>query len=125
MLAWCEDTGVSWHFIAPGRPIQTGICEALNSKMRDELLNETLFLGLDQARRIVGGPTITRPGPCGTQLRDPSPPSPPSSPQRAIGSTQWKRSANRPLLPPHKRANVTRGLWFQVDEGQGSQHPRA
>ena len=53
MLAWCEEAAVSWHFIAPGKPMQNGICEAFNSKMRDELLNETLFFGLDQARRIV------------------------------------------------------------------------
>ncbi|MBV0890462.1 integrase core domain-containing protein [Paracoccus sp. Z118] len=53
MLAWSEETGVSWLFIAPGKPMQNGICEAFNSKMRDELLNETLFFGLDQARRIV------------------------------------------------------------------------
>jgi len=36
-----------------GKPMQNGICEAFNSKMRDELLNETLFFGLDQARSVV------------------------------------------------------------------------
>jgi len=44
---------VPWHFIAPGKPMQNGICEAFNSKMRDELLNETLFFGLDHARSVV------------------------------------------------------------------------
>ena len=53
MLAWSEETGVDWHFIAPGKPMQNGICEAFNSKMRDELLNETLFFGLDHARSVV------------------------------------------------------------------------
>nr|WP_121066149.1 IS3 family transposase [Chachezhania antarctica] len=53
MLAWSEETGVPWHFIAPGKPMQNGICEAFNSKMRDELLNETLFFGLDHAREVV------------------------------------------------------------------------
>ena len=33
--------------------MQNGICEAFNSKMRDELLNETLFFGLDHARSAV------------------------------------------------------------------------
>ena len=47
MLAWSEEKGAAWHFIAPGKPMQSGICEAFNSKMRDELLNETLFFGLD------------------------------------------------------------------------------
>jgi putative transposase len=53
MLDWTEKLGVAWHFIAPGKPMQNGICEAFNSKIRDELLNETLFFGLDQARSIV------------------------------------------------------------------------
>lgn len=53
MLAWSEETGIAWHFIAPGKPMQNGICEAFNSKMRDELLNETLFFGLDHARSVV------------------------------------------------------------------------
>jgi putative transposase len=53
MLAWTEEAGVGWHFIAPGKPMQNGICEAFNSKMRDELLNETLFFGLSHARSAV------------------------------------------------------------------------
>ncbi len=53
MLTWSEETAVAWHFIAPGKPMQNGICEAFNSKMRDELLNETLFVGLDRAREAV------------------------------------------------------------------------
>jgi putative transposase len=53
MLVWSEETGAPWHFIAPGKPMQNGICEAFNSKMRDELLNETLFFGLDHARSVI------------------------------------------------------------------------
>ncbi|MGY4496116.1 transposase InsO family protein [Bradyrhizobium sp. GM24.11] len=37
-------------FIAPGRQMQIGFCESFNGRMRDELLNETLFFGLDHAR---------------------------------------------------------------------------
>ena len=33
--------------------MQNGICEAFNGRMRDELLNETLFRGLDHAREAV------------------------------------------------------------------------
>ena len=50
MLAWSQDTGVDWHFIAPGKPMQNGFCESFNGRMRDELLNETLFFDLDHAR---------------------------------------------------------------------------
>lgn len=39
---------VAWHFIAPGKPQQKGICEGLNGRMRDELLN--VIFPLDQGR---------------------------------------------------------------------------
>lgn len=54
MLARGEKTGVPWHFIALGKPMQNCTCEALNSKMQDELLKETLFTGLDHARSVIG-----------------------------------------------------------------------
>ena len=38
---------------APGKPQRNGICEAFNGRMRDELLNETLFFGLGHARAAV------------------------------------------------------------------------
>jgi hypothetical protein len=44
---------VVWHFIAPGKPMQNGFCESFNGRMRDELLNESLFLGLDHARSRI------------------------------------------------------------------------
>lgn len=44
---------VSWHFIAPGKPMQNGICEAFNDRMRDELLNETISYDLDHARSVI------------------------------------------------------------------------
>lgn len=50
MLAWTHAAGIAWHFIAPGKPMQNGICEAFNARMRDELLNETLFFSLSHAR---------------------------------------------------------------------------
>ena len=53
MLAWCKDTGIDWHFIAPGKPIQTAFVESFNGRMRDEFLNETLFFDLDDARTKI------------------------------------------------------------------------
>lgn len=50
MLAWAQENRVTWHFIAPGKPMQNGLCESFNGRMRDELLNESLFFGLDHAR---------------------------------------------------------------------------
>jgi transposase InsO family protein len=53
MLAWCKDNKIDWHFIAPGKPMQNGFIESFNGRMRDELLNETLFFNLDQARSKI------------------------------------------------------------------------
>ena len=53
MLAWTQDNRIVWHFIAPGKPMQNGFCESFNGRMRDELLNESLFLGLDHARSKI------------------------------------------------------------------------
>ncbi len=53
MLTWAQDNGIVWHFIAPGKPMQNGFCESFNGRMRDELLNESLFLGLDHARTKI------------------------------------------------------------------------
>jgi putative transposase len=53
ILGWAKDQAVEWHYIAPGRPMQNGYIESFNGRMRDELLNETLFIDLDQARQLI------------------------------------------------------------------------
>jgi putative transposase len=53
ILGWTRDHGIEWHYIAPGKPMQNGYIESFNGRMRDELLNETLFLDLDQAQRTI------------------------------------------------------------------------
>ena len=46
IFAWYKDHKIDWHYIAPGKPIQNGFVESFNGRMRDELLNETLFFSL-------------------------------------------------------------------------------
>ena len=53
ILAWADDTGVAWHYIAPGKPQQNGHNESFNGRLRDELLNETLFRSLPHARAAL------------------------------------------------------------------------
>jgi putative transposase len=53
ILAWSKDHRVERHYIAPGKPMQNGFCESFNGRMRDELLNESLFFGLDHARCAI------------------------------------------------------------------------
>ena len=48
MLVW-RRIMVSWHYIAPGRPMQNGYIESFNGRMRDELFNESRFIDLGQA----------------------------------------------------------------------------
>jgi len=53
ILGWADDTGVGWHYIAPGKPQQNGFNESFNGRLRDELLNETLFRSLPHARAVL------------------------------------------------------------------------
>ena len=53
ILAWSKDHRVEWQYIAPGQPMQIGYVESFNGRMRDELLNESLFFGIDRARSAI------------------------------------------------------------------------
>ena len=53
VLRWCQETAVDWHYIAPGKPMQNGFVESFNGRLRDELLNETLFSSLAEARAAI------------------------------------------------------------------------
>ena len=55
ILTWAGETKIDWHYIAPGKPTQNGYVESFNGRMRDELLNETLFLSMGHARDILAG----------------------------------------------------------------------
>ncbi|WP_139020542.1 integrase core domain-containing protein, partial [Bradyrhizobium sp. ORS 285] len=47
---WADQKRVAWHYLAPGIPKQNAFIESFNGRLRDELLNETLFTSLAQAR---------------------------------------------------------------------------
>jgi putative transposase len=40
----------AWHYIVPGKPVQNAFIERFNGRLRDELVNETLFRSLPHAR---------------------------------------------------------------------------
>lgn len=54
ILTWADQSRVAWHYIAPGKPMQNAFIESFNGRLRDELLNETLFTSLAQARIALG-----------------------------------------------------------------------
>ena len=53
ILKWSEEKQINWIYIQPGKPYQNGIIESFNGKLRDECLNENLFLNLRDAERII------------------------------------------------------------------------
>ena len=50
ILEWADKQKVGRHYIAPGKPQQNAFSESFNGRLRDELLNETLFSSLRDAR---------------------------------------------------------------------------
>jgi putative transposase len=53
ILRWADDHKVAWHYIAPGKPVQNAFAESFIGRLRDELLNETLFRSLPHARALL------------------------------------------------------------------------
>jgi putative transposase len=53
ILRWADDHKVSWHYIAPGKPMQNAFAESFIGRLRDELLNETLFRSLPHTRAVL------------------------------------------------------------------------
>ena len=53
VLQWADDHKVEWHYIAPGKPTQNAFAESFIGRLRDELLNETLFRSLPHTRAVL------------------------------------------------------------------------
>ena len=53
VLEWCGEAKIEWHYTTPGKPTQNAFVESFNGRMRDELLNETLFTSLSHAREKI------------------------------------------------------------------------
>ena len=53
ILRWQQESCVGWHYIAPRKPMQNGLVESFNGRLRDELLNETTFRSLGHARALI------------------------------------------------------------------------
>lgn len=80
--------------------MQNAYCESFNGRMRDELLNESLFFGLDHARAKIAVWTDDYNRSRLPRLSDtrPRPSMRPTSPQWPIGCATPTNSADRPLL---------------------------
>lgn len=51
--AWAHHQRIDVNFISPGRPMDNGLIESFNGRLRDECLNVNWFESLDDARRIL------------------------------------------------------------------------
>jgi putative transposase len=53
VLEWTNGMAIDWHYIAPGKPQQNGLVESFNGRLRDECLNEEVFVTLAEARAVI------------------------------------------------------------------------
>lgn len=53
ILKWSEEASVGWHYIQPGKPMQNGGVESFNGRVRDEFLNQHLFLSIQEAKELA------------------------------------------------------------------------
>jgi len=50
---WAWRTGVQLDFIRPGKPVENGIIESFNGRLRDECLNAHVFTSIEDARQKI------------------------------------------------------------------------
>ena len=115
-----------WHYIAPGKPQQNAFIESFNGRLRDELLNETLFTSLAQVRAVLSGSTTTTPSDRTVRsaiYRLPNTPTAAFLESNGTARCATPR-APRPILLHHRalRTQMTSGLSPSLDEPRGSGH---
>jgi hypothetical protein len=127
ILRWSQETRVEWHYIAPGKSQQNAFIESFNGRLRDELLNETLFTSLAHVREALAmwkdDYNTVRPHSALGNL-------PPavfaklSAPaMQRDGTLRYiEGSAPRPIAPPSHQAQMKPGLSSSLDETRGSAH---
>ena len=103
---------MEWHYITPGKPQQNAFIESFNGRLRDELLNETLFGSLSHAREALAiwkndYNTVRQP------------PTPKSPLLECNGTGRFRYvGAPRPVPLHHRaiRAQMKPGLYSSADE---------
>lgn len=51
--AWAYQKGIKLDFIRPGKPVENAYIESFNGRLRDECLNDELFLSLEDAKKKI------------------------------------------------------------------------
>jgi hypothetical protein len=126
ILAWADRQNVAWHYIAPGKPVQNAFIESFNGRLRDELLNETLFRSLPHAawRSILGDgitiPSVRTRASVGRHRRLSRQPGNVGAGNGTGRSRDLRASRPVPLRGTPKTLSITQGLWFPVDVSWGA-----
>ena len=53
LAAWCEERKITMHHIQPGKPDQNAYIERFNRTLRNELLDQHLFVRLEDVREAA------------------------------------------------------------------------
>jgi len=115
VLRWCQEMQIEWHYIAPGKPTQNAFIESFNGRLRDELLNETLFTSLAQVRAVLAAwkddynnvrPHSALGNLTPTEYADRSTP----GPQRGGALRYTTGSAPHPVAPPSPMGSNVTGI---------------
>ena len=98
VLSWCGQTGVEWHYIAPGRPMQNGF----NGRMRDELLTRPCSSAwiTPAGKSPRGWRTKIGTGRIRRSAIKPRRTSPPNCTRNGLLRYALRAPLRRPLLPP-------------------------
>ena len=123
ILEWADQRKVDWHYIAPGKPQQNGFSESFNGNLRDELLNETLFSSMADARAKLEAWrrdfNEVRPTRASATSRPPTMPT--LSPERPAGALRTLTTPRAGLLPAattKDQINPRLSLWLDEKRGQ-------
>ncbi len=121
---WADDSKVGWHYIAPGKPQQNGFIESFNGRLRDELLNETLFRSLPHARvALAAWRAGLQRAAAALEARLDDAQGLCSCAREPAGSLRYARAPRPGLLPTTTtKAQISKGLSLSLDEKRGSRH---
>jgi hypothetical protein len=124
ILTWADQLRVEWHYIAPGKPTQNAFVESFNGRLRDELLNETLFSSLSHARAMLNiwRADYNRARPHSKLgWKTPAEFASTFTPRRALALRSAKSSAPPPITPPVHKDIQTASNELALDKtwGQG------
>jgi len=130
MLRWSQERRIEWHYIAPGKPTQNAFVESFNGRLRDEFLNETLFVSLGHAREALASwkddyNTVRPHSAVSAISRRPPMPTAALPERNGTGRCATLRAPRPvPLLRRANKAQINPGLYSSLDEswGSGQQH---